>query len=84
MCLMTHPFNAKMAYFYHPKVIFCGNGSQKVLWSKEVLKSVEKIDRLEFLPKVSTKANASHPNYVPAIYNQTDRALRRLCPQNTH
>ena len=35
--------------------------------------------RLSFLPKVATKENASHPIFVPAMHNQEDRALHRLC-----
>ena len=35
--------------------------------------------RLSFLPKVPTKANTSHPIFVPAMHNRTDRALHRLC-----
>ena len=35
--------------------------------------------RLGFLFKVATKANASRPNFVPAMHNQKDRALRRIC-----
>ena len=35
--------------------------------------------RLSFLPKVATKANTSHPIFVPAMHSQTDRALCRLC-----
>ena len=35
--------------------------------------------RLEFLPKVYTKTNMSRPIFVPAMRNQTDSALRKLC-----
>ena len=35
--------------------------------------------RLSFLLKVATKENASHPILMPAIHNEKDRALRRLC-----
>ena len=35
--------------------------------------------RLGFFPKVYTRASVSWPIFVPAIHNQTDRALRRLC-----
>ena len=40
--------------------------------------------RLEFLPKVYTKANVSRPIFVPAMRNQTDGTrLKLLCPQGT-
>ena len=41
--------------------------------------SVTLFTRLRFLPKVYTKANVPQPIFVPAMHNQTDVALHKLC-----
>ena len=39
--------------------------------------------KVDFIPKVYTKANVVQPIYVPAMRNQSDLTLRKLCVNRT-